>query len=242
MSKNIANYSSKSFLNSRAQYSKYWELTDQTLYNLCQENFDHNSLNSINAKLWIIGRTYATGIERNIPTDGKQGGSLTSLAQQLHKKRNKINQIFKKLRNMSESLNVDSLRVISILHWEFTQIIKQVTRKNHVPRSFASKYMHFHCPAVPIYDNYTARALKILVPWREELLVFDKSPNMDEEYLWHILRFWNLYKTALQNGNPVKVKHLDFYLLCVAEKLAGQKIRNSKSVKKAKNFNLQDVH
>jgi len=223
MNNNIVKFSSKSFLKSCTQYSKNWELTDQTLYNLCQENFDHSSLNAINAKLWIIGRTYATGIERKIPTDGNQGGSLTRVAPQLYKKRNTINSIFQKLSNISESLNVDSLRDISILHWKFTQIIKQITRKNHVPRSFASKYMHFHCPSVPIYDNYAARALKKLVPWRKELLVFDKSPNMDEEYLWHILRFWNLYKTALQNGNPVKVKHLDFYLLCVAEKLAGPK-------------------
>jgi len=223
MNKSIVKYSSKSFLKSRIQYSENWELTDQTLYNLCQKNFDHNSLNSINAKLWIIGRAYATGIERKIPTDGKQGGSLTQLAKQLYKKRKTIDPMFKKLRNISKSLNVDSLKDISIIHGKLTQIIKRITRKNNVPRSFVSKYMHFHCPTVPIYDNFAARALKKLVPWRNELLVFDKSPNMDEEYLWHLFRFWNLYQTALKNCNSVKVKHLDFYLLCVAEKLAGKK-------------------
>ncbi len=219
-SKKNVKFCYKFFSKSRTNYSQDWKLTDQILYNLCRESFDHSSLCSINAKLWIIGRTYATGIERKIPTDGKQGGSLTQLAQLLYKKRKKINQIFHKLQNYSEPLILESLRNIVILHGVFTNILKQVARKKHVPRSFASKYMHFHCSSVPIYDTYAVRALKKLVPWKNELIISKKSPCIDEEYLWHISRFWNLYQTVSQYSNSAKVKHIDYYLLCVAEKLA----------------------
>lgn len=36
------------------QYQRDWELTDRTLYSLCRENYFHDSMNAINAKLWII--------------------------------------------------------------------------------------------------------------------------------------------------------------------------------------------
>ena len=49
--------------------------TDETLYNLCRRYPDHKTFNAVFAKVSIIGRTYATGIERLVPTHGGQSDS-----------------------------------------------------------------------------------------------------------------------------------------------------------------------
>ncbi|MEW5826372.1 MAG: hypothetical protein AB1778_06020, partial [Candidatus Bipolaricaulota bacterium] len=56
-----------------ADYEHSWRATDEALYDLCRRHPDHADQAGVNAKLWIIGRTYATGIERKIPANGKQG-------------------------------------------------------------------------------------------------------------------------------------------------------------------------
>ena len=47
-------------------YEKGWQATDTALYDLCRRYPNHTDRGGVNAKLWIIGRTYATGIERKI--------------------------------------------------------------------------------------------------------------------------------------------------------------------------------
>ena len=65
-------FSQKDYLKSVNSYLQNWLQIDNTLYSLCRKNYGHDSMNSINAKLWIIGRTYMTGIERKIESNGKQ--------------------------------------------------------------------------------------------------------------------------------------------------------------------------
>jgi hypothetical protein len=63
-----------------AYSEKTWNVTDQTLYRLCRENPDHNRRSSVCAKLWIIGRTFVTGIERKVATKRTQGSSMSQVA------------------------------------------------------------------------------------------------------------------------------------------------------------------
>jgi len=65
------------------KYRAEWEATDEALYSLCQRYPGHQDRGGINAKLLIIGRAYATGIERKIPSLGTQGSSLEQLADHL---------------------------------------------------------------------------------------------------------------------------------------------------------------
>src|SRR6516225_8308780 len=68
-------FSASEYRKSLADYRAKWCAIDETLYDLCRRYPDHSDLRGINAKLWIIGRTYATGIERKIFTQGSQGSS-----------------------------------------------------------------------------------------------------------------------------------------------------------------------
>src|SRR5882757_2268493 len=48
----------------RALQNKYWDLANKTLYNLCRNNFEHDTEGKILAKVWLIGRAYSVAIER----------------------------------------------------------------------------------------------------------------------------------------------------------------------------------
>ena len=133
-------------------------------------------MNNINAKLWIIGRTYMTGIERKIESNGKQGDSLSQLAEHLYKNRRKVDNILKQLKSITKGskLTASKLEIIVTLHGELVELIKDITRRNQSSRSFVSKYMHFHCPIVPIYDSFASQTLTKFVRWNDNLIVFDK--------------------------------------------------------------------
>jgi len=98
-------------------------------------------------------------------------------------------------------------------------VLQSILRRGQAPRSFASKYMHFHCPAVPLYDTYAVTALRHLYHWQGWFEIFDLPECADEEYAWHAMRFWQLHRDAGKRGRRVTVKLLDYYLLCVAEEL-----------------------
>ena len=197
-------------------YRKHAQLLDRTLYGLCRKQPDHSSIGAINAKLWIISRTYATGIERGIPSKGSQGSSLQQLAKHCWSNHTKIEEIFSRLRRVREPLTPEKLKAILLLHGRFVRLLRPKMRLRQSPRSFASKYMHFHCPAVPLYDTRAVKALKHRYPWKERFEIFDLPWQADEEYGWYVLRFWQLYQDARKARKDVTVKMLDYYLLWVS--------------------------
>ncbi len=194
-------------------YKGKWRATDEVLYDLCQRFPGHGDRGQVNAKLWIIGRTYATRIESMIPSDGKQGGSMSKLAQHLHKRAGKADALFTQLRQVKLPLDPGKLSTIVAVHGQFIALIRPVLRPNQSPRSFASKYMHFHCPAVPIIDSYADAALRRLVHWRNSFWLPDLPKHVDDCYAKYASRFWQLYHQACDSGLEPSVKYLDQYLL-----------------------------
>ena len=209
--------SANAYRDAVTDYDRTWRVTDDTLYDLCRRHPGHRAKAGVNAKLWIVGRMYATGIERKIPTNGKQGGSMSQLAEHLLKHAGKLDILFARLRKVREPLTPARLRTIIDLHGRLIALLQPVMRRNQSPRSFASKYMHFHCPAVPIIDTYVAGILPSLVRWQKSFELFDLPAGADEDYARYVLRFWQLYQQTTAAGLRPKVKHLDYYLLCVAE-------------------------
>jgi hypothetical protein len=212
-------FSARDYSNAVADYDHACRATDETLYNLCQQHPDHRVLASINAKLWIIGRTYATGIERKIPSRNTQGSSLSQLSAHVLAHRRSVESVFRRLARISEPLTPEKLRNIVDAHGRFVRLLQPILRGKQSPRSFASKYMHFHCPAVPLYDTYAVKALRHLYRWQDHFEIFDLPVEADEEYGWYVMRFWQLYLDAKRLRRPVAVKLLDHYLLSVAEDL-----------------------
>ena len=213
-------FSPDAFRRAVADYDCTWRATDATLYDLCQRHPGHGDQAGVNAKLWIIGRTYATGIERKIPSNGRQGGSMSQLAEHLLKHAQQIDDLFARLRQLEEPLEPAKLRTIIDIHGQYIALLQPVLRRNQSPRSFASKYMHFHCPAVPIIDTYADWSLRKHLRWQDSFCIFKLPADADEYYAWYVLRFWQLYQQASAAGLQPSVKHLDYYLLWTADGMA----------------------
>ncbi len=82
----------------------------------------------------------------------------------------------------------------------------------------ASKYLHFHCPVVPIYDSVASKTFSKLMRWRQ---AFD-SNALDEpedmiyrQFVMHLRQFSGL---AMQTGVLASVRALDWYLMWEAER------------------------
>ena len=209
----------RTFAKAREERIREWEVTERTLYDLCRKHPNHDSANEVNAKLWIIGRTYATGVERTIKTDGKQGGSLAKPSRHLVRNREKMAKITGCLSEVREPLDRGKLRTIVKAHGHFVNLIRPILSFDRSLRAFASKYLHFHCPAVPVYDSWAVRALRKEYRWSDDFIIFQLPAKVDEEYAYFVMRFWQLYQEAQVVTKQARVKDLDNYLLWIADRM-----------------------
>jgi hypothetical protein len=167
-------------------------------------------------KLWLVSRSYASGIERLILSKKTQGSSLSQLAELLIAHAGKADALIARLDGCRDPLDVEQLATILDVHGRFVELIRPIVRSDKSPRSFVSKYLHFHCPQVPVYDTFAENILKKHVRWRDPLICFDIPPGADEWYAWFVCRFWNLYQQAAALDPDIRVKQLDYYLLWMA--------------------------
>jgi hypothetical protein len=192
-----------------------WSVLENTLYGLCQQYPGHDNRAGSNAKLWLIGRGLATGIERQIASTGGQGSTMLRLCDHVHQNYRHVDEIVSRLRGVQEPLNQDKLRTIVEEHGRFCRFLSLILRRNGSARSFAAKYLHCHCPAVPIYDSVACKNLGKICEWQDTFQVFNLPPEADEAYYWFVLRFWQLYQAVQNRPNrpSVTVRMLDLYLL-----------------------------
>jgi hypothetical protein len=202
------------------KYRRLWKTSDDVLYDLCKAFPHHEDRAGTNAKLWLIGRAYATGIERQIENKKRtQSNSIEQLSYCIWRNRSGVDKILKRLKTIHEPLNEIKLNTIVQAHWELLRIVKRITRGSHTPRSFVSKYLHFHNPVVPIYDKVVVSTLTGIMTWRKWGQQFGTVPflrNTDEDYRRFVFYFWQLYQEIPTPRKKGSVKLLDVYLLELA--------------------------
>ena len=203
------------FEKARIDYARKWRLLDQTLYAMCKKYPGHETEAKIRAKLWIIGRTYATGIERKITASGSQGSSLSRLTKHFFKNRIKLKNIFENISGIKEPITEDMLRLIILAHGQLVSLIRPLLYNSTASRSFCSKYLHFHNPVIPIYDSLASAALRMLYHWKPSFQIFTLPKSIDEEYCRFLFRFWQFYLDVqtIFKRKPLTVKELDHYLI-----------------------------
>lgn len=81
-------------------YRTKWQGIDRALARLCRECPDHHDRLRTNAKIWIIGRAFSTGIERLIPSDRTQGSAMEALCDYLHAHADRADAILGQLREV----------------------------------------------------------------------------------------------------------------------------------------------
>jgi len=199
-----------------AAFDQDWGAVDDVLYRICRQYPDHSDRRGLTAKLALVDRAYSAGLERRVtPPKGSQ--AITVIADFAHDHAAEVDAIIAGVATVREPLTAGTMRHIVAQHGRFTRLLLGVTTDGKAPRSFAAKYLHFHNPAVPIYDSYAAFGLGKLVRWDAKSVPFDCPSEGDAEYYGFCVRFWWLYDACRQEGLEVTVKALDNYLWAVPE-------------------------
>jgi hypothetical protein len=214
-------FSVEGYTKSVRDYQENWEALDAALYRLCKDHPGHDSRPSVYAKVFIIGRSYSSGIERLVPKTKEQPSGMTHVAERLIAHGRSMDRLFEQLRLISPPMTAAAWEQTVASHGQFVNMLKPITAE-HSPRSFASKYLHFHCPIVPIYDSKAAWSLSHFDrdPESVQTTTLRRNVEADSDYTWLVQQFWNLYEQVLSSGHAqtVKhVKHIDHYLGSMAD-------------------------
>ena len=220
MSREKYRVSIEGYRRSREEYVEHWQTLDHCLYRLCVENPTHDSRLSVNAKAYIIGRTYQTGIERQVRSKGTQGSSMSQVAELLYNRHEQLDLLFARLAKTSEPLAASNVSEIIEIHGQFVNLMAEITRDGQSPRSFVAKYMHFHNPVVPIYDGNAAEVVWNMVPQRSiERDGVKVSDVADLYFPGYVRRLLSLYHLIAAQDIPVSVRSLDYYLIWEHDRL-----------------------
>lgn len=143
--------------------SKYWQFSDGVLYQMCAKKPGHDKRDIVAGKLMLIGRTYAAALERRKTADGltteefyydKAVPALLGIGEDIDSALAELNKY--------ESIDENNMDKILSLHGKLVDIFEPVTGQRK--RSFASKYLHFHCPEMfYIYDERARSSICKLV-------------------------------------------------------------------------------
>jgi hypothetical protein len=144
---------------SRADYGAKWHVVDQELYQLCRRRPSHRDFADVYAKVTIIGRVYAAGISRSSRADGDRESAV---AQGIIRQAAAIDAALETLASAPFS-RVTATRMIE-LHAQVARGLKQHTGDRWL-QSFVSKYLHFHCEHVPIFDSRAETSIGQFVDW-----------------------------------------------------------------------------
>lgn len=196
---------------STAAFSDDWGEVDRVLYGLCRQHPRHDERRLVTAKMVLIDRAYQAGLERCIKVTGRQQAVVVA-ADFVWRHGGEVDDIVAAMAQVAEPLNAEGMMTAVEQHARFTRLLGEMPGCRRVPRSFASKYLHFHHPAVPILDGYAYGALTRLVKWTTTKKPFDAPPGADPEYADYCARFFKLYDVCRSRSLRVSVKSLDTYL------------------------------
>ncbi len=151
------------------------------LYDLCKKYFYHDNPDAINAKIWLIGRAYASTIERrkkylNNPSDDFYEKRVIPIIM-----KSEIDQKLSTIRKYRSVTNDNILDILKV-HKYLLDIFEKISGQKK--RSLSSKYLHFHLRQLFfIYDSRAKRALKIISssPAKEFYGIINNS-GVDKEY------------------------------------------------------------
>jgi len=195
-------------------FDRDWGGVGEVLYGICCQHFGHSVRREVTAKIALIDRAYSAGLERRVtPPIGKQ--AITVIADFVLAHAARIDDIIARLTRLQEPLSSEAMAQIVVAHGRLTALLQRVATDGKAPRSFAAKYLHFHCPIVPIYDSYAAARLTGLVRWDARKVPFERPAEGDADYWDFCVRFLCLYEACLSAGTIVSVKGLDTYLWAV---------------------------
>lgn len=195
----------------RMLYSK----TDEVLYDMCRKWPNHRDLSIVQAKVRIIGRVYATGVERKGKKD-KTKGIYETVAEILQKNQNWIDSEINEL-NRFKGLSIPSYERILRLHGNIVRLLRKKTRSKLNFRSFVSKYLHFHIPIVPLFDSVASNTINRSdwYPWKKSKgrILIPMRREYDPVYYRFFEQFLLYFSDLKEKKLSPTVKDADWYLI-----------------------------
>ena len=200
------------FVQSALKRQSAWDLGNQTLYDLCRKHPDHRSVDVIVAKMWLIGRSYASSIERRRDSHSVKGDDfyLDTVGPRI--KRAGIDSWFDAVRELRRP----NLSVVVPAHKRLTDLFREISGLEM--RSLASKYLHFHFPrAVYIYDERAGRAIRLMNPrLRMKTSAYDRYDRAYARFVQGCATAHDEIEQLL--GRTVTPREVDNVLLAVADR------------------------
>jgi hypothetical protein len=198
---------------SKDDYEKTWSVVDSELYDLCGRK-RHDLLRDVYTKVAIINRVYMAGISRSVAA-GVDSDAELRVSRVLADCSDEVSSRLGELERIDD-LSRTSMRTIVAAHGSLTKRLGEGLGARSLS-SFVSKYLHFHCPIVPIYDSRVVesigRVLANRVPahTRTDQLL-ERPPVFDANYYWYAGRFLVIWQLANEAVPEMTVKLLDHAL------------------------------
>jgi hypothetical protein len=205
------------FAESWKYYEATWSTYNQVLYDMCAAMPSHSSLQDVVAKVGIVARAYAAGLERHGDPEGP--GAIVGVSQVLYEASGDVDRLLAELAEVAgdgKVLNADRLAEVTRIHGTFQELVGEATRST--VRSWVSKYLHFHAPGVPLYDS---RACSVLGGRYDRRKArnrhFDRPAAADHQYWAFCNRFLSMWEEARSLGPRRSVRRLDQHLLYLSD-------------------------
>lgn len=192
------------------RYQATWQPVDSELYSLCRRRPGQRSFADVFAKVAIIGRVYEAGIARSSQAPGDREAAIArGLAEH-------ADLIEPALGNLAgRRFDRESAAEIVELHGHVCRALLPATSGTW-QQSFVSKYLHFHCDIIAIYDSRAQEAIGRHVNWdavtpvREAL---GSLPEWARYYRNFTAAFIVLYeRVTAETSLHVTVKEIDHLL------------------------------
>jgi hypothetical protein len=166
-----------------------WDFSNGILYKLCHDFPEHTKEEIIIAKTMTIGRVYAAQLERRRHADQTVKVSSDDFYRKVAQKFKKSD-IDKWLRELHQHSVIDPYFSIKV-HKKLTDFLHGLTEMEN--RSFASKYLHFHCQNLFfIYDKRASDSIRELTMPERKRRALNNLSEMDTEYAGFFLRCMRL--------------------------------------------------
>ena len=156
----------RDYKKAQKERAKLYSRVDEVLYEMCDKWPDHKNLGIVHAKVRIIGRVYGTGLERKSKKD-KIKGIYETVSNILNQNGPLVDQEIRELKAYGQ-LSKESYQKILFAHGKLVRLLRENTKSKLNFRSFASKYLHFHVPIVPIFDSQASKIINYpdWYPWK----------------------------------------------------------------------------
>jgi hypothetical protein len=191
-------------------YEVSWKPVDNELYGLCRRRASQRDFADVYTKVAMIGRVYEAGVARAWRGEGDPENEI---ARVLIEQADLIESGLQRLRD--RSFGRQAAAEIVELHGHIARAISHRT-KGVFLASFVSKYLHFHCSIVPIYDSNAQTRIGQFVDWDAVTPIRDAMAELPEwarAYRNFVAAFVVLYQRAsTKTSLKPTVKEVDHLL------------------------------